>query len=354
MDYWIWLSQLPGVGPVLQKKLLEVFETPENIYRASIADLLAVDGVGNFTAQKIVEFRIDHVGTIIRQLEKQRINVITAEDPRYKDVFSCKRSPLLFYYKGRLPEKRGIAIVGARRCTLDAKRASEEISTTLSQYRLPIISGMAKGVDSYAHTACLKAGGYTIAVLANGVDICYPKEHRQLYERIIANGGAILSAYPPSVKAHPKFFLERNAHISAWATDVVVVQASEKSGSLTTARFALEQGRNLYAVPHSIYVNEAKGSNQLLEQGALPYLGFHSLKYANLEMKPKTPTTSYLLHLTDIDKKIMRILQKKDGCTVNELCHHLQISQLELMSIIMDMEMNNLVKVRGTTIFYGT
>ena len=391
MEYWIWLNQLRGIGPILQKKLLKAFEgDPENIYRASTADLIEVDGVGEVTAQKINAFRLDDVKAIIDRVEKLNMKLVTVAEEGLEEVFSCKRSPILFYYRGQLPKERGVAVVGARRCTEDAKRAASEIASVVGERGRAVISGMAKGVDSYAHTGCLRVGGYTMAVLANGVDICYPKEHRRLYEKIVADGGSVLSAYPPGVKPHPKFFLERNAHIAAWSTDVVVVQASVNSGSLTTARFALEQGRNLYVVPHSIYVREAEGSNSLLDAGARPYLGSSSLSLVNMveeksvdigdlkevagqlgdcsaaidrgrvsrTQRPlkgigtsrisNTNTPSF--PLSSIEKKLITYLNKTGNCSIDELAHYLQIPELDLNPTLTNLEINGVLKIKGRTL----
>lgn len=350
MEYWIWLSQLPGIGPILQKKLLAFFGGPLKIYLATIPDLLEVDGIGEQTAKKIAEFRINHVAEIIKRVERLGINVLTYENRKYSEVFSCKRSPILFYFIGKLSEKRGIAIVGARRCTQDAKRVTEDIASLLAENGFGVNSGLAIGIDSYAHTTCLKAGGYTMAVLANGVDICYPKENKRLYEQIIADGGAVLSSYPPGVKPHPKYFVERNAHISAWSTDVIVVQASEKSGSLTTARFALEQNRNLYAVPHSINLPEAKGSNQLLANGARIYTRPESLAHLGIKNNTSVHAGAFIYSLTQFEKNIVTHIQKVGNCSFSELSHHLKVSELVLTPTLLQLEMNNILKIRGTTI----
>ncbi|MFN7252533.1 MAG: DNA-processing protein DprA [Anaerobacillus sp.] len=353
MDYWIWLSQLPGVGSILQKRLLEVFGSPKNIHKASVLDLIEVEGIGKQIAEKIVQFRVNEVSQILTNIEKLGLQVVTIENKIYADVFACKQTPILFYYRGRLPPARGMAIVGARRCTYEAKQATEEIATFIAQNPLSVISGLAKGVDSYAHTSSLKVGGHTTAILANGVDICYPKEHLRLFREIIARNGAIVSAHPPGTRPHPKFFVERNAHISAWSTDVIVVQASEKSGSLTTARFALEQGRNLFVVPHSIYVTEARGSNQLLEKGANPYLGSHSLKLEGLQPSsgslvehfPATPPQH-----SPLEKSIICYLRNVQTITVEALAQHLQLSEVNLSPVLLTLEMNGYIKVRGTSI----
>lgn len=350
LEYWIWLSQLPGVGPVLQKRLLQFFQTPENIYDAEMVELMNVQGIGKEIAERMIKIRLEKILPIVEKINKKGIKVVTIADKQYEDIFSCKRAPILFFYKGTLPSKRGIAIVGARRCTEDAKRAAEEIAHVVAKSGYSVISGMAKGVDSYAHTACLKAGGQTMAILANGVDLCYPKEHKQLYEEILANGGTVLSAFPPRVVPIPKYFVERNAHISAWSTDVIVVQASEKSGSLTTAQFALDDDRNLFAVPHSIYLKEAKGSNQLLEQGAKPYITPQSLGIELVETRANNKILAQNPPLTPTETKILAQLKKIQRCQLADLAHFLTIPQTDLHQTLMLMEMNNLLAIKGTTV----
>lgn len=378
MKYWIWLSQLPGVGPVLQKRLLGAFITPEKVHNASLTDLIEIEGIGQSLAEKILRFRVNRIFSIEDKIVKLGIKIVTSQSDtkRYKEVFSCKRSPVLFFYLGELPLERGLAIVGSRRCTEDAKRVAKEIASFSACSGIAVISGLAKGVDSYAHTASIKSGGKTMAVLGSGVDVCYPPEHKSLYQRILDDGGAVLSAYPPGVRPHPKFFLERNAHISAWSTDVVVVQAAIKSGALTTAAFALEQGRNLYAVPHSIYLSEAKGSNLLLEQGARPYLGpgsltssavqrqgecgdFHSISMPLFELRPTNTKSNTQIQvqpqaptepLSSIEKRVISYLRRDGLTTVEKLAFALTIPEIELTPTLILMEINNLIKIKGTTV----
>ena len=162
-------------------------------------------------------------------------------------------SPILFYFKGHLKEiKHAIGVVGSRRCTAYGRKIAEEIGMELAQHRIPLVSGFAKGIDSYTQAACINHGGYTALFLAGGVDICYPLEQQSLYFKTLENGGVFLSQFPPGTKPHPKQFLRRNAFISAWSTELIVVEASEKSGALWTADFAKNQGKQVYAVPHHI------------------------------------------------------------------------------------------------------
>ena len=161
--------------------------------------------------------------------------------------------------------------MGARRCTEYGKKVTQEAAAFLAKQDIPVISGMAKGIDGYAHTACLKEGGYTLAFLGNGVDICYPKEHQGLMEAIIEKG-AVVSQYPPGTPARRANFPMRNYLISAWAHKILVVEASLYSGSLITAQWGMENNRTVLAVPSGIYHSEGKGTNRLIKNGAQIYI----------------------------------------------------------------------------------
>lgn len=212
MLYWIWLTQLNGVGPKRQRVLLENFNNPENIYKVSLVELLECDGIGSKTAKTIIESKNLEVAKIIQDnVNKLNIKLLTLDNPLYPDdAKNITEMPILLYYKGNLiMNSMGVAIVGARRCSEYGKIVTNEAATYLAKQNIPVISGMAKGIDGYAHTSCLKSGGYTIAMMGNGLDICYPPEHIELMERIIDNG-AIISEYPPGVKPNPKHFPRRN------------------------------------------------------------------------------------------------------------------------------------------------
>jgi len=180
MIYWIWLTQIKGVGPKRQRLLLEKFSTPENIYRASFKELLQCPGIGNSTAKAIIEERsLEKAKSILDSVNKFNIKLLTLDNPLYpQEAKEIGEMPILLYYKGRLVRNSmGIAIIGSRRCSEYGKMVVDEAATYLSKENIVVISGMAKGIDGYAHTSCIKAGGYTIAILGNGLDICYPPEH---------------------------------------------------------------------------------------------------------------------------------------------------------------------------------
>ncbi|MFT5875195.1 MAG: DNA protecting protein DprA [Clostridium sp.] len=253
---------------------MNAFETPQNIYKTTKSELVNISGIGSSTADIIINSRsLEKAEEILNKCEKLKINILTYGDYLYPiEVKDIKKAPVILYYRGKLIEdSMGVAIVGSRRCTDYGKRLTVEAAQFLAQNRIPIISGMAKGIDGYAHTACLKADGYTLAILGCGLDICYPKEHIELMQRIIEKG-AIISEYPPGTNPDANHFPTRNRLISAWCKKLLVVEAGEKSGSLLTAAFAKEQNRQVFAAPNSIYSRDSLGTNKLIEDGAKIYL----------------------------------------------------------------------------------
>ena len=202
----------------------------------------------NLTAKKqyFNEPRIRKCKKIIEQCEKHRISLLPIENPLYpKRAGNCNDAPIILYYKGTIQRMdKTVGIVGARRCTQETKRAVAELAVAYTEKQTAVISGMAKGVDSYAHTACLKAKGYTVAVLANGLDICYPSEHEKLKE-CIENKGLVISEYPPGIRPTKYTFPKRNRLISAWSDELIVVAAGKKSGALITADYSKKYGRKI-------------------------------------------------------------------------------------------------------------
>lgn len=345
-QYWIWFSRLPYVGAVTQKNLLQAFDTPENIYSASKGELKAVRGVSKRAIESMLHHRsLDESKIILENIHKQQIKLLTYNDRNYpQKVKKIRESPVLLYYFGELiPYEEAIAIVGARRCTRYGKNVTKNLATELAKQNIPVISGLAKGIDGYAHTACLKEQGYTLAFVASGVDVCYPQEHGDLYEQIKATG-AVISSYPPGTRPHPKNFLERNGLISAWASQVVIVEAGEKSGALTTAKFAKEQGKPLFAVPHPIDSDSGKGSNALLASGARPFLDFSSLEISlNKRLINKNNEQK---RLNQEGCKIMELLINK-AYSVHELAYKLSMPEDKLREQLFELELEGKVFVRA-------
>ncbi len=268
---WIALRLTPGIGTVVCKNLLETFGSPERIMAASQEELAAVSGMSARTAQALKSSLANpEIDRELAKLSGTDIYSSTYTAPDYPQALkNIYDPPPYLYIRGRLQPADGnaVAVVGSRNASDYGLRAAADISRDLARAGLTIVSGMAAGIDAAAHRGALSAGGRTIAVLGCGADVCYPAENRRLYDAIAATG-AILSEHAPGTGPDAYHFPARNRIISGMARAILVVEAGPKSGSLITARLALEQGRDVFAVPGSIYSFKARGAHQLIRSGA--------------------------------------------------------------------------------------
>lgn len=268
---WIALRLTPGIGNVACKNLLETFGSPERILSAHKEQLAEIEGISTKNIAALQGSRANpEIESELEKLSGTDIAVITYNDEEYpQSLKNIYDPPPFLYVRGKLKREdcNAIAIVGSRRASDYGLRAANDISRELAEAGLTIVSGMAAGIDSAAHRGALAAKGRTIAILGCGADVCYPAENRRLYEQI-AQTGAIVSEYAPGTEPDSYHFPARNRIISGLARAILVVEAGPKSGSLITARLALEQGRDVFAVPGSIYSYKTKGANQLIRSGA--------------------------------------------------------------------------------------
>lgn len=347
--YWIWLSLLTYVGPVFQKKLINHFQSPLEVYNATLEELEGVKGLSQRAVSSILNNRsLKDAEKIANYAIKQGVELLPFDNPLYPDSAKiCQESPVLLFYKGNLrPFEYSISVVGSRRCTSYGRRVAEEIGEQLAELQIPVVSGLAKGIDSYVHASCVQHGGTAIAFLGSGVDVCYPKEHRKLYEKILETDGVILSQYPPGTFPKPQYFLRRNALISAWSTELVVVEAGRNSGALWTANFALNHGKKVYAVPHYIHTPEGVGTNRLLSQGAEPYLGIDSLDCLRNFKIENTTSKEY-----EQENSILSFLSlSHEPHTISSLSKLLKMSDQLLMNKLFDLELEGKIIIRGNVV----
>ncbi|WP_300386505.1 DNA-processing protein DprA [Clostridium sp.] len=349
--YWIWLSELKGIGPVIAKRLIERFNSPENIYIALKEELKTIEGVGDSIANNIIENKnLDKAKEILNICKKKDIKITTYKDKKFPcNINSYPNMPILLYYRGRLYENlSGVAIVGSRRCSDYAKQVTVEAATYLAENKIPVISGMAKGIDSYAHTSCIKAKGYTIAFLGCGVDICYPKEHAELMEKIIETS-AVISEYPPGAMPNKHSFPKRNRLISACCEKILIAEASENSGALITAKYAKEQNKEVFAVPNNIYSKESKGTNNLIAEGAKVYLSPKQLFINNSnikEFKNILKSRSTKLIYSNEEQKILNILGNKPS-TIDEISIIFKKERSMILDILLSMELEGKIKCQA-------
>lgn len=265
------LNLIPGVGPRIRRNLLDHFANEEEVLNASAEALKLVAGVGSKLAGSIVRARdtID-VDETISVCEENQISIIAESDPAYPKLLKeIHDPPGILFVRGKLLAQDGlsVAIVGTRHATQYGESQTDRLTSGLARAGLTINSGMARGVDGVAHRAALKAGGRTIAVLGSGLLNIYPAEHKSLADEIAANG-AVISEYPPHRSPRADSFPARNRIVTGMSLGVVVVEASLRSGALISARHAMEQNREVFAVPGRVDNRVSKGCHQLLRDGA--------------------------------------------------------------------------------------
>jgi DNA processing protein len=346
---WIALRLTPGIGNVVCKNLLETFGSPERILGAPAEQLAGVAGM----SPRI----IDALGScganpeIERELEKLSntdIRVVTYNAPEYphalKNIYD---PPPYLYVRGNLQpgDCNAIAVVGSRQASDYGLRAAADISRELAAAGLTVVSGMAAGIDSAAHRGALAAGGRTIAVLGCGADVCYPAENQRLYDQI-AQKGAIVSEYAPGTGPDTYHFPARNRIISGLARGILVVEASPKSGSLITARLALEQGRDVFAVPGSIYAFKAKGANQLIRSGAMLVETGQDIVEALGLSADQQPARSSAPAPKELAPELLRIYELLDAepVHIDRLICKTMLTSSAISSALLELELGGLVR----------
>lgn len=271
-EMWLWFAKLTQEKTKIKKALIEGFGDIEKIYVADIDKLVQTGGLTTNEAEYVLEKRKKfHGEEEIKKLEDLEIKFVTIEEDNYPaKLKQFKDMPEVLFYKGKLPKCHipTVAMVGARACSNYGRNMARNIGKELSFNGVQIISGMARGIDTYSQLGAIEGGTPTFAVLGCGVNICYPTENIELYDDIIDKGGGIISEYYPGSEPLAWHFPMRNRIISALADKVAVIEAKEKSGSLITVEWALEQGKDVYALPGRVNDSLSAGCNRLLKAGA--------------------------------------------------------------------------------------
>ncbi len=271
IEYWIWLSRIEGLNPKMLNNLLEKYNNPKAIWSKTKEELIE-DGIKETYANKITNnIYKKNIDKYLEYMNKNNIKIITINDKDYPDKLKVTYDPpIVLYVKGNknILNEKAMAIVGCRLCTKYGENIAKKLAYNLSLNNINVISGLAKGIDSFAHRGSLIGKGKTIGVVGCGLDRVYPEENRTLFNEIIKNCGVIISEYTIGTKPLAKNFPRRNRIISGLSNGLIVVEAREKSGTLITVDFALEQGKTIYAIPGNIDNPNAYGTNELIKQGA--------------------------------------------------------------------------------------
>lgn len=272
--YWVWFSLLQTLGCIKKQKLLKIYKEPINIYNAKKEELVKIKFLGEKNINEILDKDIkNQLEKHIEYIKEHGIKIITLKEKEYPQILKqIYDYPMSIYLKGneKILNSKSIAIVGCREPTSYGINCAKYFGYNLAQNKICVISGLAKGIDSYSHIGAIssKNMGSTIAVLGNGLDMIYPSENIELANMIIQKGGAIISEYPLGTKPKKMNFPARNRIVSGMSQGVLVIEAKEKSGTLITVDFALEQGKEVYVVPGNINSVCSVGTNRLIKEGA--------------------------------------------------------------------------------------
>lgn len=342
---WLRLHLTQGLGRVGITKLIKTFgdaKTALNQSRQSWKEQAGLKSIRIGSPPTCDDSKFVNAW---KQLTTHKAQIITLWDDNYPALLrTIHDPPALLYVCGQIPDNKSIAIVGSRKASRDGIRLASEIATTLSQHHITVISGLARGIDTAAHTGAIDSPGTTVAILGGGIDQIYPPENRQLFARI-AERGAIISEYPPGTQPHAGHFPARNRIISGLCHGVLVVEAAQKSGSLITADFALEQGRDVFAAPGSVYNPNCQGNLQLLKQGAILITnGTDILEYCHIAAQPCRPSaaTKYdLSSLTEKQKKLFDLLQVTP-LHLDQMANESGLTAMEVSAIVLHLELEGL------------
>ncbi len=343
------LCIIPGIGSKKVRALLTRFKTPSNVFKASYRELLQIEGVSKLLAANIKKFRNEEfVSGQLELLRKKNARILSFWDNEYPDLLKkIEDPPVILYIKGEIRQniKKSIAVVGTRNPSTYGKLVTERLARELALKEFTVVSGLARGVDTIAHDAVLSVGGTTVAVLGSGVDVIYPYENLKLSEAI-TGCGAVISEFPMGTKPEAVYFPRRNRIIAGLCLATLVIEAGKKSGALITADRALEQGRDVFAVPGNINNPKSAGCNELIQQGAklvrsiddiLEEFSFTTERTKNIEQQLSQ------IPLSKHEEKIFNLLS-------NEPLHIDQISEQgglpisQVLSVLLSLELKNLVK----------
>lgn len=344
------LSAVPGVGCNRIRALYGAFHSFEHVFRASLSDLVSVNGIDKKTAENIKTVRDDGFAEDqLHRLEKSRARLITFWDDEYPDALKqIYDPPAYLFIKGDFQPQDcyGVAVVGTRRPSSYGKVATEKIVRELSSVGIPVVSGLAYGVDTIAHQTALKHGNRTLAVLGSGVDIIYPYDNRGLAQEV-STRGAVISEFPFGTGPDRTNFPRRNRIICGLSLGVIVVEAGEKSGSLITAAMALEQNREVFAVPGNFNSPGSVGTNALIKQGASIVTSPRDVieeLFPKLEplLKEKTDT-SVKSNLTAEEQVVYEVLSN-EPMHIDSIARTLRLPASKVLAVLLTLELKNVVK----------
>lgn len=349
VKYWVGFNLIPGIGRVRFSQLINHFGDLETAWHASPAELKAA-GLDERIVPRLTNVRAKiSLDAEMERLERYRVKVLTWNDPafppRLKEIYDV---PPVLYVRGELTaeDEWAIATVGTRRATMYGREVTERIVSSLARSKITIVSGLARGIDSIAHRAALDAGGRTVAVFACGLDVVYPPENLKLAQAIMEHG-ALVSDYHLGTKPKAENFPRRNRIMSGLSLGVLVTEAGESSGALITANLALEQNREVFAVPGSVLSPASQGTNRLIQDGAkLVRDADDILEELNLTVVPQQLEMKELIPADETESLLLRQLGH-EPTHIDDVCRQSRLPVSVVSSTLALMELKGMVRQLG-------
>jgi len=357
--YWVGFSLIPGIGRIRLSLLEAYFGNLERAWHASAGELKAT-GLDARSTEAIVSLRNGiSLEEEVDKLKRYGVAVITSGDAEYpRRLAEIYDYPPVLYVRGTLlPEDEwSLAVVGTRRASVYGRQVAEEIVADLARSKVTVVSGLAKGIDAIAHRAAMQADGRTIAVAGCGLDMVYPSDHVALARQIMEHG-ALVSEFPLGTRPKAEHFPQRNRIISGMSLGVLVIEAGEKSGALSTAHWAVEQNRDVFAIPGSIFSPASKGTNRLIQEGAkLVNHAADILEELNLTMGARQLEMTDLTaaaDTTDTESQLLGYLSR-EAIHIDDVCRNSGLPIATVSSILALLELKGLAKQVGSMSYVRT
>ncbi|PKL72699.1 DNA-protecting protein DprA [Candidatus Kuenenbacteria bacterium HGW-Kuenenbacteria-1] len=352
LKYWVAFSYLSEIGSARFQKLLNYFKSLEKAWTAGVSELEKA-GIENKIAERIILKRKQiNPDEKMEKCEKENIRVITFNDPQYPKLLKEINSfPALLFYKGNFQrqDEFSLAIIGTRKMSLYGKQIIVEIIRDLVQTNLVIVSGLARGVDTLAHQITLEFAGRTIAVLGSGLNEknIYPFENKALAQKIVEQNGLLLSEYPPETFPQKYFFPYRNRIVAGLTLGTLVIEAPERSGALITARYALEQGREIFAVPGNVHSLNSVGCNNLIKMGGKLVNNANDILDALNFVRTVKPIVRKVIKPSNKEEAELLKYLSEEPIHVDKLIEFSKLSPTDINSVLTMMEINGKIKHLG-------
>ena len=362
--YWLWFTLKEHINEKTRIALLEKYTNAKNIYNAT--EITDIHNMSDEANKDLLDKSLDSARSVQAKIDKMGGYILTIEDEEYPPLLrNIYDPPCVLYLMGEhldWSNSLTLTVVGTRKATIYGEKATEYFSRELAQRGVTIVSGMARGIDSIAGLCAIKSGGKTIAVLGSGLDVIYPPEHRDLYQRI-CNNGVIVTEYPPGTRPLRENFPRRNRIMAGLSYGILVTQAPEKSGALITASYAIENGRDLFVVPGDVFLPESIGSNRLIRQGAkavltaddiineYPYIDIMPLSEKKVEKTKQDKLSAIDLELlNELQIRILKVLNN-NSMHIDEISRETGVANFEISSELVMLELQGLIKKMNGNIY---